>query len=85
VDDEPVDRWAFADWLADACGEPEPEKVTVEERLAAEDRTERAIRQLRADKRCSNDRLRSLGYDFRYPTFREGYRSAVAAYRKEST
>ncbi len=84
VDDEPVDRWTFADWLADACGESEPEKVTVEDRLAAEDGSERTTRRLTTDKRCSNERLRSLGYDFRYPTFREGYREAVAVYRGET-
>lgn len=84
VDDEPVDRWTFADWLADACGEPEPDKVTVEERLANENRSERAIRRLTTDKRCSNDRLRSLGYQFRFPTYREGYADAVAAYRRET-
>ncbi|MEF8856892.1 MAG: SDR family oxidoreductase [Haloplanus sp.] len=84
VDDEPVDRWTFADWLAEACREPEPEKVTVEEHLAADDRSERATRRLTTDKRCSNERLRSLGYGFQYPTYREGYREAVAAYRRET-
>jgi nucleoside-diphosphate-sugar epimerase len=84
VDDEPVDRWTFADWLADACGQPKPEKVTVEERLAAEDATERAIRRLTTDKRCSNERLRVLGYEFRYPSFREGYSEAVAEYRRQN-
>jgi nucleoside-diphosphate-sugar epimerase len=83
VDDEPVERWAFADWLADACREADPEKVTIEERLAADDLTERTERRLTTDKRCSNERLRSLGYDFEYPTYREGYRDAVAAYRRE--
>lgn len=82
VDDEPVDRWAFADWLAAQCGVEQPEKRTVEERLAEEDLSDASRRRIRADKRCSNDRLRSLGYEFAYPTFREGYRAAVDAYRR---
>jgi nucleoside-diphosphate-sugar epimerase len=71
VDDEPVDKWELADWLADACGEPDPPKQTA----GATDRTRRAT-----SKRCSNDRMRSLGYDLTVPTFREGYRPAVEAY-----
>ena len=81
VDDEPVDRWAFADWLAAECGWEPPAKVTREKRLAESDLSEAARRRLETSKRCSNDRLRGLGYDLRYPTFREGYRDAVDAYR----
>jgi nucleoside-diphosphate-sugar epimerase len=80
VDDEPVDRWDFADWLAAACGVSEPAKQTVAERLAACDPSSSARRRLLADKRCSNECLRGRGYELRYPTFREGYREAVAAY-----
>ena len=81
VDDEPVDRWTFADWLARECGVDPPAKRTVEERLAEAELTESRRRRISANKRCSNDRLRELGYEFDYPTFREGYRAAVAAYR----
>ncbi len=82
VDDEPVDRWAFADWLADECGVERPPKRTVDERLANDDLPERARRRLRTSKRCSNDRVRELGYAFQYPTYREGYREAIDAYRE---
>jgi nucleoside-diphosphate-sugar epimerase len=81
VDDEPVSKWEFADWLADACGVDRPPKRTKEERLAAGELSEAARRRIRTSKRCSNRRLRSLGYDPAYPTFREGYRAAVEAYR----
>ncbi|WP_418281251.1 NAD-dependent epimerase/dehydratase family protein [Halorubrum sp. DTA98] len=81
VDDEPVEKHAFADWLADACGVPRPEKRSTEERIADGDLSAAARRRIRTSKRCSNDRLRSLGYEFAYPTFREGYRDAVRAYR----
>ncbi|WP_247728312.1 SDR family oxidoreductase [Halovivax limisalsi] len=77
VDDEPVSRWAFADWLAERCGRPSPPKETVADRLAGDDRSERARRRVRTNKRCSNDRLVSLGYTYRYPTYREGYRGVV--------
>ncbi len=80
VDDEPVDKWAFADWLAAQCGEPAPPKLTTAERLADDDLSETAKRRIRTSKRCSNDYLRELGYEFRYPTYREGYREAIEAY-----
>ncbi|WP_144924903.1 NAD-dependent epimerase/dehydratase family protein [Halorubrum salsamenti] len=84
VDDEPADKHAFADWLADACGVPRPAKRSTEERIAAGDLSAAAERRIRTSKRCSNDRLRALGYEFAYPTFREGYRDAVRAFRAAS-
>lgn len=80
VDDEPVDKWRFADWLADECGVDRPEKRTKAERLE-DDLSEAARRRILTSKRCSNDRVRELGYEFRYPTYREGYRAAIEAYR----
>ena len=80
VDDEPVSKWAFADWLAEECGQPAPEKRTIEERLAAGDLSEPAERRLRTSKRCSNDLLHEIGYELAYPTFRKGYRAAIEAY-----
>ena len=81
VDDEPVDKHAFADWLADECGVSRPEKRSKAERIAAGDLSAAAERRVRTSKRCSNDRLRALGYEFAYPTFREGYRDAVRSFR----
>ncbi len=80
VDDEPVSKWEFADWLAAQCGEPEPPKRTKAERLEAGDLSEAARRRILTSKRCSNERLRSLGYALEYPTYREGYRAAIDAY-----
>lgn len=80
VDDEPVGKWGFADWLAEQCGLPEPPKETKEERLADDDLSEPARRRILTSKRCSNEKLRGLGYELSYPTFREGYREAVKAY-----
>ncbi|MFC6826394.1 SDR family oxidoreductase [Halopelagius fulvigenes] len=84
ADDEPAEKWTFADWLADECGVPRPPKRTKEERLAEGDLSEAAKRRIRTSKRCSNDTLRSLGYEFRYPTYRSGYRDAVERYRAET-
>jgi nucleoside-diphosphate-sugar epimerase len=83
VDDEPVSKWAFADWLADQCGREAPPKQTTAERLD-DDLSQSARRRIRASKRCANDRLRGLGYEFSYPTFREGYRDAIDAYVAEN-
>lgn len=77
ADDEPANKWAFADWLADECGRAPPVKQTTTERLADGDLSEPARRRIQTSKRCRNEYLRSLGYEFVYPTYREGYRAAV--------
>ncbi|ERH01344.1 MAG: nucleoside-diphosphate-sugar epimerase [Halonotius sp. J07HN6] len=81
TDDEPADKWEFADWLADQCGVDEPTKQTKDERLAEDGLSAAAQRRIETSKRCTNDYLRELGYAFTYPTYREGYRDAVQAYR----
>ena len=81
VDDEPVEKHAFADWLADECGVDRPPKLTKAERLEDDTLSAAARRRILTSKRCSNERLRELGYDFEYPTYREGYRAAIEAYR----
>ena len=80
VDDEPVDKWTFADWLAAECGVDAPPKRTKAERLDDAGLSEAARRRVLTSKRCSNDRVRDLGYAFRYPTYREGYRAAIDAH-----
>jgi nucleoside-diphosphate-sugar epimerase len=81
VDDEPVDKHVFADWLADECGVERPPKRSKSERLDDPGLSAAARRRILTSKRCSNDLLRELGYGFHYPTYREGYRSAIEAYR----
>ncbi|MDQ2049272.1 SDR family oxidoreductase [Natronolimnohabitans sp. A-GB9] len=82
VDDEPVEKWAFADWLADECGVERPPKQTKADRLK-DDVSEAARRRILTSKRCSNAKLRDLCYEFAYPTYRDGYRDAIADYRSE--
>ncbi len=83
VDDEPVDKWVFADWLADECGVERPPKQTVSERLQSiAGDSEEVRRRLMTSKRCSNALVRSLDFEFQYPTYREGYRAAIEAYRR---
>jgi nucleoside-diphosphate-sugar epimerase len=81
VDDEPVQKWEFADWLAAECGVESPPKRTKEERLGEGGLSEAARRRIQTSKRCSNDKLRELGYEYTYPTFREGYRERIEQYR----
>jgi nucleoside-diphosphate-sugar epimerase len=83
VDDEPVSKWEFADWLAGECGVDAPPKRTKAERLAADGLSDAARRRILTSKRCSNRRLHEHGYEFSYPTFREGYRDAIDAYRAD--
>ncbi len=68
VDDEPVSRVVLLEWLAYAL----EVKLRPSISLTAPP-SERHL----ANKRCSNARLRAAGYQFRYPTFRDGYRSLL--------
>jgi nucleoside-diphosphate-sugar epimerase len=56
-DDDPAPQHEVADWLAGRLGVPAPPRTTGGPR----------------NKRCRNTLLRSLGYAFRYPGFRDGY------------
>ncbi len=80
TDGNPVERWAFGDWLAEQVGAPEPEKRTVAERVAG--LPESASLRVASDKRCRNDRLLATGYELQYPSVYEGYESAVEEYRR---
>lgn len=70
VDHDPADQCTVLCWLALQLGLPPPQKET-----AADSQT----RLHRSNKRCSNRKLVATGYEFRYPTFREGYGALLAA------
>lgn len=63
VDREPAPEAEVLAWLAVRLGAPPP-------RRAAPDPDSRRAG---SNKRCSSRRLVDLGYEFRFPTFREGY------------
>jgi nucleoside-diphosphate-sugar epimerase len=67
VDNEPCPQCTLMDWLADQLGLPRPS------RSSAEGAPARA-----GNKRCDNSRLRSSGYEFLYPSFRDGYAGMLA-------
>ncbi|MSU58727.1 MAG: SDR family oxidoreductase [Pedosphaera sp.] len=66
VDDEPVSHFKFFEWLAASLDKPMP-PVTPED---AEVDRKRGV----TNKKVSNRRLKmELGYQFKHPTFRQGY------------
>lgn len=69
-DDEPVAQRQFFHWLSQQLGRPMPPQAS-----AAEDiRRKRGL----TNKRVSNQKLKTdLGYQFKYPTFREGYAAEI--------
>lgn len=73
VDDDPAPRHQVYDWLAQRLGVSPPQEAV----SGGDDGPRRGRlhggRLHGGSKRCSNRRLRSLGYDFLFPTFREGY------------
>ncbi len=60
TDDEPATLFDVLEWMKDRIGDVEPDHDVPE-----------ASR--RANRRCSNKRLRDLGYEFKYANYREGY------------
>jgi nucleoside-diphosphate-sugar epimerase len=70
VDDEPVTQLAFFQWLSATLGKDLPPSVPLE--TGAE--RKRGV----TNKRVSNRRLKmELGYQFTYPTFRQGYTAEI--------
>lgn len=69
VDNEPAAECEVMDWLAYLMGVAPPARL----RRASDNSGFQ-----RSNKRCNNARLRASGYQFRYPTFREGYRAVLA-------
>ena len=76
VDHEPCDRAVVLDWLADRLGVAHPRRVAVAPAPA---------RQRGGNKRCSNAKLVGAGYEFRFPTFREGYADVLARLAEPSS
>lgn len=66
VDEEPAPLCEVFRYVAALVGAPAPE-------------VDPSMRTTRSNKRCSSRLLRSAGYEFRYPTFREGYRALAGA------
>jgi nucleoside-diphosphate-sugar epimerase len=71
-DDEPVTTADVVNWMRAELGLDAPHPAL------SENRTERL------NKRCRNARLREAGYQFQYPTFREGYRPIVREFLSQS-
>lgn len=69
VDRDPALLRAVYGWLAERLGVSDPCDPAVE--TDARDPAPSGRR--RTNKRCSSDRLVEAGYEFRFPTFREGY------------
>lgn len=73
VDDDPAPLDGVLGWLAAQLGASKPRRVVQPPvKPGAETRRDPATR-LRASKRCSNARLRATGFQFRYPSYRDGY------------
>jgi nucleoside-diphosphate-sugar epimerase len=74
VDEEPVDESVLFDWLAKELEIDSP----TEEEAAEGEMGGRSV----GSKRCSNRLARESGYEFRYPTYREGYRELIRESRR---
>jgi nucleoside-diphosphate-sugar epimerase len=68
VDEEPALQREVLEWLAQQLGAPAPR---------AGNGASTSPRRMASNKRISSERLRALGYRFRYPTYREGYAALI--------
>jgi nucleoside-diphosphate-sugar epimerase len=66
VDDDPAPRGEVLRWLAARLGAPDPPGESRAQRVRAD------------NKRVANTALHALGFELRYPTFREGYGPLLA-------
>ncbi|MBK8184081.1 MAG: SDR family oxidoreductase [Candidatus Competibacteraceae bacterium] len=78
VDDEPAPLDEVLCWLAAQLGAPEPPLASQSPLKPGADARGNAMPRLRASKRCRNARLRASGFQFRYPSYREGYAALLA-------
>lgn len=67
VDDDPAPQCEVLRWLANQMGVPGPRVIDPSQ-----------ARESRGNKRCRNTRLRSSGFRFRYPSYRDGYQDMLA-------
>ncbi len=72
ADHEPAPRHQVIEWLAKQLGRLPPAPVNSSEVGASPRRNS-------SNKRCSNQRLVSSGYEFLYPSFRDGYAAMMAS------
>lgn len=70
VDCEPATQCAVMDWLAERLGVTPPPRIEQQ----GESDAPRG-----SNKRCRNARLLASGYEFIYPTYREGYANIIGA------
>jgi hypothetical protein len=84
VDNEPVELGEVLRFLAAELGLPQPPSGTAESGTAqpggggAAGGAKTGEPSRGGNKRCSNALLRSTGFEFTYPSFREGYRAILA-------
>ena len=78
VDDDPAPLDEVLSWLARQLGVPEPPLASQSPLKPGAGERDSAMR-LRASKRCRNARLRASGFEFRYPSYREGYAALLTA------
>lgn len=67
VDNEPTQTCEVYEWLAEQLSVSDIEHIEPTENSRAQ----------RSNKRLSNALIRSTGYEFKYPTFREGYQAVL--------
>ena len=66
-DDDPATTWEVMSWLAERLSCSMPFVKAMEQDAAM-------------NKRCNNERLKALGYQFNYPSYKEGYAELIDSF-----
>lgn len=64
-DDDPAPMWDVVSWLALHLNSDRPKKKTVNSNATQ-------------SKRCANNYLKEIGYEFKYPSYKDGYLSLMS-------
>lgn len=67
VDNQPTPTCEVYDWLAEQLCVPDVEHIEPKE----------SSRQMRSNKRLSNAKIRASGYEFKYPSYQDGYKELL--------
>lgn len=73
VDNAPTPLCEVYEWIAEQLSEP----LAIDHREPTE-----AVRYQRGNKRISNARIRSTGFEFKYPTYQEGYEALIEQHKR---
>ena len=76
-DSEPVRMKDLVNWMNEELNMPNASDTPLKSQLNASPSNAGKAQRRAGSKKCCNKRLLESGYEFKYPTFREGYKEMI--------